>query len=280
MRDIADEAWYLYGIVRAPRPGQEQHGSDPNGIRSALDALSAEGITLQLVDHADVAAVVKLVPRHEFTDESLQERLRDPVALEAMARAHNHVIATVHGQETILPAKLGGVYARLEDVQLALEQTHDVLRAQLDRLEGCDEWAVHMFADRATVQRHVAAQNPSIRQLREDLQTARPGRAYFLQRKLAADLAAVTEQTLEELARTGYNLLAQSAVAGQISPMARQATNERGEIELLRAAFLVPRARAPAFVQTVDSLASGREGVRSEYSGPWPPYSFAAEGQL
>jgi hypothetical protein len=217
------------------------------------------------------------VARHEFTDEALRERLRDPVSLEETARAHNQVIATIHNQQAILPAKFGGVYAHLEDVRMALEPAHDALLAQLDRLEGCDEWAVHVYADRATVQRRVTVENPSIRQLREDLRTARPGRAYFLERKLATELAAATDQALDELAQAGYDRLVQSAQAGQISPSSRSALGDNAEVELLRAAFLVHRRGTDAFMRAVESFAADQAGVRCEQSGPWPPYSFATE---
>jgi hypothetical protein len=163
---------------------------------------------------------------------------------------------------------------------MALASSHDALLAQLDRLEGCDEWAVHIYADRASVQRRAAAQHPSIRQLRDDLGTARPGRAYFLKRKLATELATATNQGLDELAQAAYDQLRRSAVAGQISPSARSASDNDAEVELLRAAFLVPRSGTDAFIQAVDTFAAGQEGVRSQYSGPWPPYSFAAEEQL
>ena len=280
MRESADQAWYLYGIIRTPQPHRKQNGSDESGVTQTLGTPTLESGPLKLVEHGDLAAVVRPVSRDEFTEQALQERLRDPVALEEMARAHNQVIATIHDQQAILPARLGSVYAQLEDVRMALEPVLDALRAQLDRLEGCDEWAVHVYADPAVVQRRVAAEEPSIRQLQEDLDTARPGRAYFLQRKLSTSLAAATDRALDELAAAAYERLMQLAVAGQIGRSARSAQGDKPEVELLRAAFLVPRTSADVFLRAVDSLAPDQAGARAECSGPWPPYSFAPEEQL
>jgi hypothetical protein len=233
---------------------------------------------LGLLVTGDLAAVVRPVPRSDFTEESLQNRLRDPAVLEEMVRAHNEVIAAVHEQQAILPAKLGGVYARLEDLREALEDGAGSLRAQLDRVEGCDEWAVHIYAEREAVEREVVSNDPSIRRLREDLAKASPGRAYFLQRKLANDLATATDGVLDELARAGYDRLRRLAVDGHVSAAVRASDERPGTIEVLRAAFLVPRAGTEAFIAAVDALSDERQGEHGEYSGPWPPYSFAAEG--
>ncbi|MBV9282035.1 MAG: GvpL/GvpF family gas vesicle protein [Chloroflexi bacterium] len=274
--EAGDRAWYLYGIVRAPGSGRAQGRT---GRRESGPFPAVEGVALRLVEQRDLAAVVRAVSRHEFTDEALQERLRDPAALEAMARDHNQVIAGIHGRQAILPAKLGAVYVDVEDVRSALEPAHDTLRDQLDRLEGCDEWAVHVYADRGSILQSVAAEHPAIRRLREDLRTARPGRAYFLERKLTTELETATDQTLDELAHAAYDRLAPLAVAGQVNPSTRPASSPEGEIELLRAAFLVPRADTESFMHGLDSLAADHEGVRCESSGPWPPYSFAAGEQ-
>jgi hypothetical protein len=45
----------------------------------------------------------------------------------------------------------------------------------------------------------------------------------------------------------------------------------------LRAAFLVSRDGQHAFLERMRTFAEARAGLRWEYSGPWPPYSFAAQ---
>ncbi len=118
-----------------------------------------------------------------------------------------------------------------------------------------------------------------MQQLQQELAAARPGRAYFLQRKLADELVAVTEQALNDLAQAGYDRLARCAVAGQVSPPARSAGDANGEIEILRAAFLVRRPSLDTFLAEVRSFAESQKGLRCESSGPWPPYSFAPGGE-
>lgn len=272
--DAGDRAWYLYGIVRAPHSS----GGGETELANSLPSLTAAGVSVSLLPVGDLAAVVRPVRRSDFTEEALQTRLRDPATLEEMVRAHNEVITAIHEQRSILPAKLGGVYERLDDLEEALEDSAGSLRAQLDRVEGCDEWAIHIYAERAAVERDVATGHPTLRRLQDELSTASPGRAYFLQRKVANDLATATAQALEEVAQSAFELLRAQAVDGHASPAARSADTVEGEIEVLRAAFLVARATTERFAAAAESLNGSRPGVRCEYSGPWPPYSFAAEG--
>ena len=63
-------------------------------------------------------------------------------------------------------------------------------------------------------------------------------------------------------------------MAGRVTPPARSTPDARGEIEVLRAAFLVRRAPADTFLAEVRSCIEGRDGVHCDYSGPWAPYSF------
>jgi len=204
----------------------------------------------------------------------MQERLRRASELEAMVRSHNTVIETIHAQHAILPAKLGIVYPHSRDIVWALRSGCDTLLPRLHRLTGCDEWAVHIYADRAVVQDHVAAQIPTIGRLREEYAAARPGRAYFLERQLRGELESATRQALVALAQSTFGRLIRYAVAGEVNPVSAVADDAR-EVEILRAAFLVTRDAVEDFHAQVCSSADTSEGLRGDYSGPWPPYSFA-----
>ena len=273
-----DGSLYLYGITRLAAWGDRRLSSSSGAQTNAelgVDLRVHEGDPVQLLISGDLAAVVRPASLTEFGAEAVRERLHDAAWLEAMARSHHEVIAAIHREQAILPAKFGCVYAGAEDLRTALEQTHDALVAQLERLEDCDEWAVHIYADRPTIQRCVDAEHPTIQRLHQELVSARPGRAYFLQRKLADEIAVATDQALSDLAQTGYDHLVRYAVAGQVSPPARPADGPNDEIEILRAAFLLQRVSREPFVAELGRFAESQVGLRCEYSGPWPPYSFA-----
>jgi hypothetical protein len=234
-----------------------------------------EGEPVQVLDCGALAAIVRRVPLAQFSEDALRARHDDNAWFAEMAHRHNQVIAAIHQQQTILPAKFGSVYARVEDVQTAVAEAQESLLVQLERVEGCDEWAVHMYADHPTIEQRVAAEHPTLQRLQQELATARPGRAYLLQRELDEEHAAAIEQVLRELPQAAYEHLAARAVASQMTQPARSTPNAQGEIEVLRAAFLVRRADANTFLAELRSYVEGRDGVHCEYSGPWAPYSFA-----
>jgi Gas vesicle synthesis protein GvpL/GvpF len=270
--------WYLYGLTRrgALATTQPERGNGARGTAAlALDLGRDEGEPVQVLDCGALAAIVRRVPLAHFSEDALRARHDDTAWFAEMAHRHNQVIAAIHQQQTILPAKFGSVYARAEDVQTAVAEAQEALLAQLERVEGCDEWAVHVYANHPAIAQRVTAEHPTIRQLQQELATAHPGRAYFLQRELDEEHAAATEQALRALAQAAYEHLARWAVASQVTPPARATPAAHGEIEILRAAFLVPRANADTFLAEVRSCVEGRDGVRCDYSGPWAPYSFA-----
>ena len=270
--------WYLYGITRrgALATTPPERGSGARGTADvALDLGGDEGEPVQVLDCGALAAIVRCVPLADFSEDALRARHDDNAWFAAMAHRHNQVIAAIHQQQAVLPAKFGSVYARAEDVQRAVAEAQEALLAQLERVEGCDEWAVHMYADHPTIARRLAAEHPKVQRLQQELASAPPGRAYFLQRELEAERAAAVEEVLRELPQTAYEHLVRRAAASRVTQPTRSTPNAQGEIEVLRAAFLVQRAHADTFLTELRSYVEGRDGIHCEYSGPWAPYSFA-----
>jgi hypothetical protein len=249
--------WYFYGITR-----------------SGALAQTSEAAALQLLEFSGLAAVVKPVLLADFSAAVLQERFQTAAALEDMVRSHNQVVEAVHAQKPILPAKFGMVYASADDVVSALEPAHDALLDQLNRLDGCDEWAVHIYADRDAVRTRISSLDPHIRQLRDERAAARPGRAFFLDRQLEHEVEKATDQELVTIAQVAFDWVADCAVAGQMSPVGP--AEDPALTEILRASFLVSRDGAEQFEKRVRSSADASVGVYCEYSGPWPAYSFAS----
>ncbi len=261
--------WYLYGITTTKYP---EAAGLAHGI--GLDGRAP----LQVFTRGEVAGVVSRVPLAEFGIEAVRVHGDDPAWLEAAVRAHERVVAEIHRLGTVVPAKFGCVYASIEDLLEALESRQEALLERLGGLDGCDEWGIRLYADRKCVAATAAKGHPAVRDLADELRTASPGRAFFLRRKLADSLAAATEQSLSDLAQAGYDHLAELAVAAQLGDRSGSPSASE-EPEILRAAFLIRRTSGEAFVEEVRGFVAGHEGVRCEYSGPWPPYSFVTLGE-
>jgi len=257
--------WYLYGVTRRRRPGE---AAPVFGV--GLDGQSA----VVVLPFGSLAAVVSRVPLAALGAGAIQARLRDASWLEAMVRGHQRIVEAAHRAGAILPAKFGSVYAEQEDLIAALKEAHDALLARVERIAGCDEWGVRLYAHRPTMERRAGARDSIAQQLQQDIAAASPGRAYFLRRKLAAALIEATDQALGELAQAGYDCLAGYALAGQVSRRPDERRGPGEEVEVLRATFLVSRTVGSAFEGAIHRFTGSGEGLRCEYSGPWAPYSF------
>ena len=269
-------AWYLYGITR-PDPGDaallDQHRVDDRCRPPDVETGAAEPVVA--LRCGDLAVVVRRVRQTDFSPEALRERLADPVVLEAVVHHHHAVIAAIHEAQVILPGRFGCVYANIEDLVAAVSTARESLAHQLEQYAGCDEWAIHLNADPEAARQRVRVEDADARRLQQELSSAGPGRAYFLERKLQGLVSAGAQQTLDEAAQGAYDRLARSSVVGVVTPASRPADQAPSGVEILRAAFLVRRDNRDAFLDEVRSIARGPLGLECRYSGPWPPYSFA-----
>ena len=274
-----EHGWYFYGITRRGALARALAGAEgEHHIVTDPPPNGSDVAPLQLLEFLGLAAVVRPVLLADFTLAALRARLQNASAVEAAVRSHNRVIEAIHAQQAILPAKFGMVYAHAEEVVSALRPAHDTLVHQLYRLEGCDEWAVHLYADRAVVRERISTGDAAIRRLRDERAAARPGRAYFLEQQLRDELESATRQALVTLSQKVFDRLADHAVAGQMNPIG-SAADLVGEVEILRASFLVQRDAAERFEAEVRAAADPGDGLRYESSGPWPPYSFAGQNE-
>lgn len=269
--DGEPRGWYLYGIIRCERDGGIPLPPSVTSTRSSTSSTSAPA---RLLVEEELAAIVRLVALVPSEDGTLGMGLRTAQQLEAMAREHNDVIAAVHVQRTILPSKFGCVYAQEEDVRRALRQQQGSLLERLQRLEGCDEWGVHVYAEPSLVRERLARDDPRVRHLEGQLETATPGKAYLLKRQLAQLLVEVTGQSLAGLAHEALDAMARYALDTSVGAPPRQPAKLDEEIEILRASFLVRRPDTSSFFDALQTVTEGNAGLRCEYSGPWPLYSF------
>jgi|SRR5690348_15417268 len=256
---------YLYGITRQ---------LDDVAIRLPDAAEGNDGEHVRLAVGDGLAAVVRRTPLAPSENGALELGVGDVRQLEAMVHHHNDVVSAIHAQRAILPAKFGCVYASEEDVLSALAGERDALLALLERLEGCDEWGVHVYADPALIGERLAAADPRVRRLREELAASSAGKAYLLKRRLADCEAEVARASLDLIAREVHEALARHALDDRATIPPRRSLAPDVDVEVLRAAYLVRREASATFFEELDAIGA-REGVRCEQSGPWPPYSFA-----
>jgi gas vesicle protein GvpL/GvpF len=147
---------------------------------------------------------------------------------------------------SVLPAQLGHGFADETELSRAVATKAEALERGLTRVRGCVEFGLRALAPERSSGDEVPASGHDYMRLR---------------------LAEAKQR--DRLAGEVHEALA---------PLSRETVRSRGgPAELLRAAYLVTEDKAGAFCEQVDRLTSRHPELTLICTGPWPPYSFAAE---
>ena len=236
-------ALYFYGVSRgrASRRAQTLRGIDAIG---AVESRDCSGLTCWY----------SRVDRGEY-GEALERNMEN---LEWLANAsvhHQRVVGSIAESADILPARFGTVFLGERSMAVDVAGRKSALLRALQRIEGASEWGVKVFAET----RHAAPSTP-----------ASSGTDYLLKKREQLQQRAqfVAPPELGKMSAE----LRKVAVA---SVPARGKSPQPGL--LWQASFLVKRSREKAFHEVLRKFALQLADARIETSGPWPPYSFAAE---
>jgi hypothetical protein len=219
-----------------------------------------------------LAAAVSDVPASDFEEGPLNERIRDLRWLEPRAVVHQAVNARLHElSPAVLPVSFGTVFRNDERVRDLLRDEVVTLRERLERVAGRSEWVLAVHRDDEAAKSSVQA-SPSLRSLEAEVQSASPGRAHLLKRRLA-------EARHEELRRGDADVEARlSSALGRVADavFTEPLPAEAGERPMWRGSLLVERAREADLLKVLASLQEELEprGYRLLLTGPWPPYRF------
>lgn len=219
-----------------------------------------------------LAAAVSHVPAEDFEEAPLNERIRDLRWLEPRAVAHQTVTARLHElSPAVLPLSFGTVFRNEERVRDLLRNAGSSLRERLERVAGRSEWvlAVHRDAEAALASLDAS---PRLRGLLAEVQTAPPGRAHLLKRRLAEARQAELRRADAEVEARLSTALGEVADAVFSEPLPAEAA----ERPMWRGSLLVGRAREADLVQALDGLRQELEsrGYSLVLTGPWPAYRF------
>jgi hypothetical protein len=243
-------ATYLYAITR----------NDP-----AVDVAQLRGVDdepVRLLADGDLACVVGSVRLEEFGEAALARNLEDLGWLERVARRHDGVVRALAERSAAVPLRLAVICRDDESARERVRAVGAHAGELLDRVEGCAEWGVKLFA-------------PAM----DDEQAATPaasGTAYLQRRRQALtereDHAGTARRDAEAVFE---RLAARARAAVRHRPQDQRLTGVRAPM-VLNAAFLVDRSAHADFHALASELAAQRPPDALVITGPWPPYSFTS----
>ncbi|HEY2578021.1 MAG TPA: GvpL/GvpF family gas vesicle protein [Streptosporangiaceae bacterium] len=250
---------WVYAIISVLEPG-------------LLDGLTGiGGEQVRVVTEHDVGAVIGSVDARMFGEEALQQSLAQPGELEAVARAHHHIVETVAAAQAAIPARLATVYRDETGVRDLLAERGDEFAGTLRWLSSRLELGVKVWADPSLLAGEGTAEQVDITP--DGGAAAGAGTLYLRQRRAHLTAREAGHQHATRLSDEIHAMLAGLAVSACLHAAQDPRSGDDHSQMVLNGAYLVDSARAEEF--SAAAVASGQEGARVEVTGPWPPYSFA-----
>lgn len=223
----------------------------------------------------DLAALVSTLDAGAYAGEAAAQRSADPEWLAPRAVTHDAVVMWASDIGPVVPLPMWVMFGDSEGVASMLASRGPVLQRGLDSVSGTREYAVRVVADRQALAEAAVSLDPALAALDQQAQTAPPGQAYLLRRKLASARKNSTRDVAAQVANEIHSALTAAARASTLRSQSGGAAGDRPNL-ILDGAYLVPEDQYDDFRLVLTRLIEryGASGCRFEFTGPWPPYHF------
>lgn len=240
---------YLYGVSSR----QPFSGGAP------FQATGIEGQPVRVISEGDLAAIVSDSPSEQY-DVTLPN-----------VQAHEGVVEEAMRRTDVLPVSFGTVATSDQDVQERLLRAGAKdIHAQLQHVAGRVEMGVKALWEQPALFAQIAANDPAIQQLRDQIAGSTVEETYDARIELGELTdAAIQAQRAQDAA----------AILDILSPLAvdTRTNNIVSDMMIVNASFLVERSQASSFAQAVETLGQANQGkITIQSSGPLPPYNFVS----
>ena len=232
---------YLYGLSRTSQaPSRQLAGVDGKA-------------TLEQLRHSGLVCWISRVSKADFAD-NLAKNIENLDWLTEMTPRHQNVLAAIAEVNDVLPARFGTVFLNEASLAADIENRKAALLADLDRIQGNEEWGVKVFAVRPEM-----AEIPEVRS----------GKGY-LQAKSALLRARAPQKDDGEIARFARELEKFSVATAEGGKISGGRRDLRYQTSLLLKRG--DRKKLEALLKRFET--EWKNSRHIECTGPWPPYSF------
>ncbi len=260
---------YVYGIV-----------SDAFDAHSAPAGLDDAPVRITTASGSGFAALTSPVSSSEYAPGEIEQRGGDVAWLSPRAQAHDRVLTWAQERDIVIPLPIFSLWANTDSLTQSLSSQRDRLSALMQRVSGCDEFGLRVYRRDSVLLTSIESIDPDAADLRAQATAASPGQRYLLERKLAEHAKAAVKTAGQRIAREVFEKLRVLARESMARPVTPDSTRVDDATMILNGAFLVERTRYNAFREAVGALVGeyGPTGLAFDFTGPWPPYNFVADG--
>ncbi|MCG2769043.1 MAG: GvpL/GvpF family gas vesicle protein [Chloroflexota bacterium] len=251
------QARYVYAVI----PHIDKDNFGPIGI---------EGNTVYTISCEDISAVVHDCPAEAY--------MGDEGKVKEMVATHGSVVdAAWEEAGSILPmsfdviVRTDGERSAGDNVRKWLEDEHETFNMKLDEFRDKVELGVQIFWDPEVITRQIAEENEEITKLMAELATKSRGAAYFYQHSIEDAVKKEMAAKADRDYRSYYRRLRVHAEDIEVSKIKREENRQM----IMNSSLLVKRGNVRALGETLAEIGE-EDGVEVRFTGPWPPYTFAA----
>ncbi|MFI5229160.1 MAG: GvpL/GvpF family gas vesicle protein [Gemmatimonadales bacterium] len=263
--------WYVYGVV--PSSAATGAGSAAPPESAGLDEAPVE---FEVEGHA--AALVSVLRGPDYEPDAVETNGGDVDWVGPRAVAHDRVLTWASDRGPVVPMPMFSLFSGRDAVHAMLRDRAAALGDALARAARGREYALRVFRVDAEMLSAVARLSPKLRELAAAAAAAAPGQRYLLERKLDAarrgEMRGVTREVVESIVAD----LGRHAVETARPPIPRTEAPDGASsgTMVLNAAFLIAPDSLAGFQKTLTNLVEehGANGLRFDFTGPWPPYHF------
>ena len=222
--------------------------------------------------HDGLFAIYTAVSDEEFSQEAVDRRSGDLEWLGAIGYRHQNVAAELMKSTAIIPLRAFTLFSSREALDRYLHENGEVLAKTLERLDGKREWTLRVEFDAERFNDALTNRVDSLRELATQIESANPGRAFLLRKKLDEEKKKASRDAEQQVVSE-----IESAVLDKLKceTVAESRIDRDGAFPQIN--VLLNRDEESTLQELLDELAPryDGEGVVLGLTGPWPPYTFA-----
>ncbi|MFZ5647372.1 MAG: GvpL/GvpF family gas vesicle protein [Bacillota bacterium] len=151
-----------------------------------------------------------------------------------------------------------------------LVENYEYIQGRLTLVEGCKEYGVQIIMDSKKAAEMMVDSDEEIVRLREELDSATPGKGFLIKEKINARLKRLVEKEADNVFRSSYSSI--EKIVKRVC-MEKIKKVDRQKVMLLNVNCLANEEQCAELGWFLERI-NGNPHLEVIFSGPWPPYSF------
>jgi hypothetical protein len=248
---------YCYGVIEEPL---------------SLELKSFESNQVYLINFKDLIAVVSDVSDEEFSQESIDENVKNMKWLTTNGQMHEKIIDEFMNKTTIIPMKFCTIFKTKEKVEEMLEEKYADFKFNLNELKDKVEMTVKVYFDSTPLKKKISNEDEEIKKLIIEAEKKKPGAKYFDEQKIDILLKEKVRNKLGNSTRNIFEEIKSLVERGKQNELIDKKLT--GKDMLLNGVFLILKKDIEKFKKEVDKVKDSYSDFEFQVFGGFPPYNF------